>query len=233
MSLVRRATTLSCFTPGVTLATFLVELLFVIGAVARYRLLPFGRLVTILLALLGTFQLAEYALCSGRDHEFWMLVAWIAITCMPAICLHLVALATGRWMASAYCWYGGGLASIAILLRTPQVVGAATCTGRFVALSATQAFGTMYAAYYMSGLLLSVGLLVTGLARRIGHRPLLVWILVGYCVFLVPMTVIALVVAVSWTSVPSIMCGFAVLYAIVLSVRVLPIAAQQGLVMRR
>ena len=65
MNLKRYTGKFYCFSPSVMLATFLLEFGMALYVVWRYKLNTIGRLVTVMLMSLGTFQLAEYMVCGG------------------------------------------------------------------------------------------------------------------------------------------------------------------------
>lgn len=221
-----RATMLVCFTPLVTLATFAIEYALAAFVFLRYGHRPFGRLVSVVLLLLGTFQLAEYRICLGDRTELWTVIGWMAITLLPSASAHIAAWVTRRTTLLVPMLHAVAAIFAGIILWRPAVVQLGTCTGKFVTFSYHSAFGAAYSLYYGAGLAIALAWLIAALVTKSGHRSLVGWTLVGYCSFLVPVGVLTVFSLITRMNVPSILCGFAVLLAVILTVRVVPLEAQ-------
>src|ERR1035437_5936385 len=83
---------LYCFSPPVMLVTMLIEFSLVIYTVWRYKMTTVSRLAVVILASLGTFQLAEYMVCGGLglSNIGWARVGYVAITLLPALGIHML-----------------------------------------------------------------------------------------------------------------------------------------------
>lgn len=214
---------LLCFSPAVMLGTFLIEYLLAVYVLVRYRQLPIGRVAALILMMLGTFQLAEYQICvTGADN--WALTGLAAITLLPPLGIHLISQFTKRLLPviAAYAVAGAFLWAFATV---PDVLQGATCGGNYVILHLMDWYGYAYGAYYFGYLL--VGLWQTAQLLRqpklaAQDHVSILWIMIGYLAFMVPMGIIYQISAEARDAVPSIMCGFAVLWAFILAYKVLP-----------
>jgi hypothetical protein len=146
---------------------------------------------------------------------------------LPAIVLHGIAHVTRRnwwWVRVGYAIAG---AFTVILIALPDVVTPGTCTGRYVVFTVHSLFGYAYAVYYYGGLLGCGALLLRAIRRRMAPLPLLRWMLIAYATFVAPTALLTMIVAATRDAVPSVMCGFAVLFAALLVFRVLPLEAKR------
>lgn len=217
-----RSITLACFSPPVMLATFAIEFALAAYTWLRYGRRPFGRLAAVMLVLLGVFQVSEYAICTTAQQYPWIVAGWIAITFLPAIGVHLVASLT---RPTAWVPFGYGIALVLALtiVAIPTVVTTASCTGQFVTFATETVFSRAYAIYYLGYLALGIVMLSRSLIHHRGPRRLEFWMLIGYLAFLIPTGITYFIVEQTRTAIPSIMCGFAVMLALILAFRILPL----------
>lgn len=225
---------LYCFSPPVMIATFIIEISLAIYTVWRYKLNPITRVTTAIFICLAVFQLAEYNICTetwGVDSATWGRIGHVAITFLPPLGIHLVAKLAGekrRWpYIAAYAF--GVLYALYFMLAT-QGVSAATCLGNYVLFEQGVWSGWPYAIYYYGLLLAAIGyaLWLAG-SKKVGPpvRKSLHALVMGYLLFMIPTTAVNLVDPSTISGIPSIMCGFAVLLAIVLAFAVLPFAHEK------
>jgi len=98
------------------------------------------------------------------------------------------------------------------------------CTGNYVIFQIGKAQTTLYSPYYFGLLIAAVAKGSYALFSKQATNVLAVkWLLVGYAVFIVPVAILTTLHPVTRQAVPSILCGFAVMLAIILVTRVLPI----------
>lgn len=216
-----------CFSPPVMLATFLIEFGLLFYTLWRYQLTTLTRLATIFLACLGIFQLSEYMLCGGLGlgRIEWVKLGFIAITLLPALGLHMTSvIAKKRTGVLIYAAY----ASAAAFVGYFAIVGGATvireCAPNYAILEIGGVASLIYTAYYYGWLLLTVGLAAYWARRQPEKATILRWMALGYAVFIVPTTLANLIDPSTLVAIPSIMCGFAVLCAIILTWQVLPLS---------
>ena len=223
-----RANTLGCFSPPVMIATFVIEISLAIYVTWKYNLNAITRLAAAILFFLAVFQLAEYNVCEGSfgiDSLSWSRLGYVAITMLPPLGFHLATrlagdrrtgLVTTAYMsaglfAAFFTFSGTGLASSA-------------CLGNYVIFATAPMATSLYAAYYYGWLIVGTVYCLTMAARQSQrhHAAALRALALGYLAFILPTTAANIIDPATLAGIPSIMCGFAVLLAIVLAGEVLP-----------
>ena len=217
-----------CFSPPIMVATFTLEILFAVYHVWRYKMNVAIRLVVATLVFLGLFQIAEYFVCGGlgMSHSTWSRIGYASITTLPPIGLHLVhviAKKTGRTLT--WISYASGIAFVVYFLAYSGAFQGYECTGNYVIFQLGDNPSLFYGAYYYGWLAVTIGLALRWRMSKIisaVRKNALKWMLIGYGVFLIPTAIANTVKVESRDGVPSVMCGFAILYAIILTVKVVP-----------
>ncbi len=209
------------------LATFMIEIVLAIWIVLRYRLTAVTRLCVVILICLATFQLAEYNVCEGSwglSSLTWARVGYVAITLLPPLGLHLATRIAGkrnhRMLAASYAIavvFGG------YFMLSEQGLGAQACLGNYVIFEINPWASKLHALYYYSLLLAGVAysLHYAGSARPHIARALKS-LSFGYAAFMLPTTLINIIDPSTMTGIPSIMCGFAVIFVVVIAGDMLP-----------
>ena len=218
---------LFCFTPELALATFIVEISLAIYVFIKDRTSKIGKIAIFTLILLSMFQLSEYLLCAGYDNYFWHLVGGLSITFLPAIGLHLVSVLTGRKILHRI-FYSFGIIFCLMMIFIPGVITGATCAGNYVVFrTLTYDLVSIYKYYYYLGLTLTVIEALIGLRMFKDDplkRKLLGSMVLGYLSFMGPTSVIILIPSFGLKSLPSVLCGFAVIFALILAFVIVPTA---------
>jgi hypothetical protein len=209
------------------LATFVIEFGLLFYTLWRYKMNTTGKLVAAFLGTLGTFQLAEYMTCGGlgMGHYEWVQLGYIAITLLPALGMHMVAslskinakplIIFAYATAAAYSIYFA-FAGGAIIARE--------CSPNYAIFDLRGNGYLFYGAYYYGWLLFTAGMALYQAKLQPKKASLLRWMVAGYAVFVVPTTIANLVDPKTLQGIPSIMCGFAILLAIILVWKILPLA---------
>jgi hypothetical protein len=188
--------------------------------------------------MLATFQLAEYFVCTGYGlhAEQWSRLGFVAITTLPPLGLHILHELAGkpgrRLVAGAYATMGG---FIALFMTYHAAFIGHQCTGNYVIFQLGERVGGLFTIYYFGWLLTSLTLgwrWANELMERKGKAALTKLqtvraLMIGYLVFLVPCALALTIQPSTRRGIPSIMCGFAVIFALILSFYVLPRAAEQ------
>jgi len=231
-----KSTTFYCFSPPVMLATFIIEIVLAIYTVVRYKMNPLGRLVATTLVALAAFQLCEYHVCGGMGirAEEWSRFGYVAITLLPPMGLHILHILAGkprrRLVVTAYVTM---VAAVVYFLLNRTAFKGYQCTGNYDIFQIGARSAMMYGIYYYGWLFGSISLGVTwanelkaagkhAVKRLQGVRALII----GYLVFLVPTALANTINPRTRRGIPSIMCGFAVLFAFILTLYILPRLAQ-------
>lgn len=227
-----KSTQLNCFSPPVMIATFIVEIAMAAYVTWRYRLDSLQRLVVVCLAMLAIFQLSEYFVCGGWGlmAETWSKVGYVAITTLPPLGLHILHKLAGkpnrRLVNTAY----GSMAAFAVyFLAYRYAFRGYACTGNYVIFQLGVFPAWAYGAYYYGWLFTAI-LLGAHWANQLRAKGKKAFqqlqtvraLIIGYLVFLVPTALANSVSPATRRGIPSIMCGFAVLFALILTFYILP-----------
>ena len=225
-------TTLNCFSPPVMLATLSIEGILAVYTLWRYKLNTVSRLITGIFICLASFQLAEYFVCTGYGlrAEQWSRVGFVMITILPPLGLHLMhALADKpkrKLVAASYVTMAGYVGVFS--LYHAALVGH-QCTGNYVIFQIGSTLGGLYSIYYFGWLFVGIGLgaywanqLMESGKKVRRQLESVRGLIVGYLVFLIPVALANFVRPDTRQGIPSIMCGFAVILALILAGYVLP-----------
>jgi hypothetical protein len=212
------------------LATFAIEMGLAAYTFVRYPKGSFRMVVVLLLVCLASFQLAEYQVCEDAPaHLFtWTKMGLVGISLLPALGMHLIGTVTRR-SALIPIGYGLAITYALIFLFVPGATMGADCMGNYVILRLSGGWrGRLYEFYYLGFVALSILELILRLTKtdRSGEkgfsRRLIGFTLFAFLSFTVPMAVTAIISAELRKATPSIMCGFAVLFALIVTFYVAP-----------
>jgi hypothetical protein len=231
----KKSTQFNCFSPPVMVATLLIESVLALYTVWRYKMTESTRLATGMLVGLAVFQLAEYHVCTGPGAEAvpWSRIGFVAITTLPAMGLHLMHVLAGRQgrrlVAGTYVVMTGFIGFFLVA----HVFTGQQCTGNYVIFQFSDKVTGAYGLYYYGLLMAGIGLgwqwannlTQKGKTYRMKSQAVR-GLIAGYLVFLVPVAIANTVKPQTRRGIPSIMCGFAVLLAIILVSYILPRAAE-------
>lgn len=226
----RSQNTFFCFSPPVMIATIIIEVTLAVYTVWRYKLTPIVRLAALMFASLAVFQLAEYMVCRDvGDGMLWSRIGYVAITALPPLGLHMYyAMTKTRNRPLVAVAYLNGLAFVSFFLLAPDAFTGQVCLGNYVIFSLLPGSGWMYALYYYGWLAAVLVLCWKYLRQAKGRgRRTVQGLAAGYAVFLIPAATAGLLKPETLVAMPSIMCGFAVLLAIIMAFTVLPAAAEK------
>lgn len=208
------------------LATFAIEIVFLIYTVWRYRFNELARLASALLFFLALFQLAEYNVCGGMGASAaaWSRVGFVAITILPALGIHLLFnIAKKPWNNVTGAAYGMAAAWIMVFAFTEKAFSGHVCAGNYVIFQLKPHLGGLYFLYYYLWLFVGGYLCVklsAGLKKE--NREALILLALGYVTLLVPTTTANMLSPETVRGIPSIMCGFAIILAGIITFGILP-----------
>jgi len=225
--------TLYCFSPPVMLATFAIEIGLLIWVLWRYRREAVTKLFAVLLLLLAVFQLAEYNVCEGllgMDSLMWAKIGYVAITFLPVIGIHaLLTIGKRRSPLIVAGLYSAAIAFSGYFLGAGNGLGASVCTGNYVIFEVNPHMNTLFMIYYY-GLEILALTLAWQYARKAKQKKIkraLYGLATGYLLLLIPTTTVNIMNPDTIRGIPSIMCGFAVLLALVIAFYVMPQVAKK------
>jgi hypothetical protein len=222
---------LYCFSPLVMVATFTVEIAFALYTFWRYKLDEVSKVAMGMLAFLAIFQLAEYFVCEGSMAYglTWSRAGFIAITMLPPLGLHMIyAIAKAKRRPLLIPAYAMAAGFTVFFVGMDTALSGHECVGNYVIFQVASGLGGLFAAYYY-GWLAAGGILAWRFAKQSGSdktRRALKAMTFGYAAFIVPTATANILSPDTIRGIPSIMCGFAVILAITLVLRVLPNAAE-------
>lgn len=215
-----------CFSPPIMLATFLFEFGAAFYILWKYKKEQLTKLVVAMLLALGTFQLAEYMICGGLGLQGaeWARLGYVSITLLPAIGIHIITTLAGKkaplLVGSAYL---SMVAFSAYFAFAPGAISAHECRANYAVFNLDDISVWLYGAYYY-GWLLAGTALAWFWSRGHSNQTALLWMAGGYLLFMLPTATVNIIDPSTIAGVPSIMCGFAVIFAIVLVAKVMPSA---------
>lgn len=216
---------LYCFSPPVMLATFLIEFGLAFYTFWRYKMDKVSRLAIITFLALGTFQLSEYMVCGGLGltNIEWARFGYISITLLPALGIHMITTLAGKkepLIVNAA--YATCAAFVSYYLISTNAFYGQSCYANY-AVFYTQSMGSqLFTAYYYGWLMIGIYLAWHWGNQLPARRKTLQSMIIGYAVFILPTTFFNITNPATIKGIPSIMCGFAVLFAIVLANKVVP-----------
>jgi len=227
-----KGTTFYCFSPPVMLATFIIEIVLAVYTIWRYKMNVLARLATLMLVALAVFQLCEYHVCGGlglRAKE-WSRIGYIAITLLPPVGLHMLhVLANKPRRRLVVAGYITMAVAVGYFLIDRTAFRGYACTGNYNIFQIGMRPAIVYAVYYYGWLFTSIGFCIrwANELKRTGKSGLnrlaaVQGLIVGYLIFLVPTALANTVKPETRRGIPSIMCGFAVLFALILTFYIMP-----------
>lgn len=225
LKIFREKNTLYCFTPEVMLATLAIEIVLAAYTFLRYRMTAFGVVSSAILVFLAVFQIAEYQICTGETQVFWARIGMIAITLLPILGLHLIMLVnnTEKLLKLVYLVAFG---SIVFFIFSPTAITNAMCGGNYVIFKSAHQLYQLYALYYFGLLFVGIWKIyeqIVSNSHDLRKRSVLYWILAGYLSFMLPTAIVYGFYESALQGTISIMCGFAIVFALILALRAAPL----------
>lgn len=225
-----------CFSPGVMLATFALEFGLFIFVLWRYQWSKTLGTIAGILALLAVFQISEYFVCSGGgfglDPRYWSIAGFLAITFLPSLGLLLMFQLAKKTNGPLI---GGSFLTAVMFagffLLNPGAFTGFECSGNYVIFQLGDYVGIFYSIFYSVWLLITLLLGFEWLFRDKtidnSSKKAVTWLIVGYFSFMLPTAIAININPLTTAGVPSIMCGFAILFALMLVFAILPKVANK------
>lgn len=220
--------TFFCFSPLVMISTFVIEIALAAFVTWKYRHTLLGKVSIVALLCLAVFQLAEWMVCEGSlgmDSVTWSRIGFVVIALLPALGLHIVHILAGRTKSVVPALgYIAAAIFVGYFAVATHGITSALCGGNYVIFEVAPTAIRAFTFYYYSLLLIGTGYaLFWAASEKNKHtKRALRWLVGGYAVFMVPTAVINTIDPTTIAGIPSIMCGFAVLFAFILTFAILP-----------
>jgi hypothetical protein len=214
-------------------ATLVIEVCLAIYTIWRYKLTPLTRLIVLSLLALAAFQLCEYHVCTGYGDGAvrWSRAGYVAITLLPPLGLHILHVLAGKPGRKLVIFaYLTMIGFVGYFLTYHAAFIGYQCTGNYVIFQIGSHPALAYGAYYYGWLLVAI-LLGFRWALQVKDKmatkaKTIEALIIGYFVFLLPTAIVNSIKPETRRGIPSIMCGFAVLFALILVLYILPKAGQ-------
>lgn len=214
--------TLYCFTPLVSLATFIIEWALAGYAWSRYRKTTFGKTAVIFLLTLGYFQFSEFAVCRLGGSQFWARSGLAAIALLPPLQIYLTSLISNMNKMAVKISFLSSIVFILIFSFAPAGIATTQCLPNFVAYYFPHYLGVIYAIWYWLLVLFGMWQLFVALKQKTKYREAILWFLISFVVLVVPTQAAYWFLSYTKIGHVSIFCGFAILTAIIFVAKVLP-----------
>ena len=220
----RSSTTFYCFSPPVMIATFAIEFVLLVYTLWRYKLNNVTRLVAATLILLATFQFAEYHVCQGINGSVYSRIGFIAITLLPPLGIHLVRTVSGRGLrVLVWAAYASALVFVLLFGLNGSSFQSNICAGNYAVFQLAPNLGGWFFTYYYFWLILGIiQSMYFAISANKRIREALTFQAFGYLSFILPTGIVNALHPETISGIPSIMCGFAIIYALMLCFGIAP-----------
>lgn len=221
----KKGIVLSCFSPPIMIATFIIEISLAVYTFIKSRKANSDVGIVIVLVLLAVFQLSEYQICGGFDALFWSRIGLFAITFLPVVGIYLIS----KLRKESHLLRIGFLFAIAFavfFVLVPRTITGATCGGNYIIFDIKSNVHALYGYYYMGFLFLGIWQALLGVKSDRSKKAIkkaLTWFIIGYLSFILPLTLVYILIPITRIAIASIMCGFAVIFAFILAFKIAPI----------
>lgn len=221
----KKGVVLSCFSPLIMIITFVIEISLAIYTFIKSKKAGSDVGIVLVLLFLGTFQLAEYQICEGTNILMWARIGLFAITFLPVLGIYLISklhkesmlLKIGFLLAVAF---------VVFFLFVPWTIDGATCGGNYIIFDIKTNIHSLYGYYYLGFLFLGIWQALIGVKSeksKADIKKALRWLIIGYLSFILPLTLVYILIPITRAAVASIMCGFAVVFAFIITFKIAPI----------
>jgi len=221
----RTSSTLYCFSPPIMVITMLSEVTLFAYTLLRYKMTQITRVVSMMLLFLALFQWAEFNVCGGHNAQMWSHIGFVSITLLPALAIHLISLIAKKknTLLKAISYTVSAIFAVLFGLSSSDI-SAHACGGNYAIFQIADKVGGFYFLYYYFWLFVGIGLCLYYIMKANKKiRQALILQIVGYLSFLLPTGIVNTINPKTIEGLPSIMCGFAVIYAFILVFGIVPL----------
>lgn len=143
---------------------------------------------------------------------------------LPPIGLHMIRAISNRgWQPLTWIAYISGAVFAGVFGFSKTAFQSHICAGNYAIFQLAPRVGGLYFAYYYFWLFIGIGLsLYFSIKSRLLIREALVLQAIGFLIFVLPTGIVNDISPETISGIPSIMCGFAVLYALILVFAIIP-----------
>jgi hypothetical protein len=211
------------YSPVLAAVTAALEVAAAIWALSCGRRRPSIRTIAMILVFLAGYQVTEVAVCASIGAAgFLPRLAFLVVTWLPPLGVLLVVQlqAIRSWVtfAAVIAGFASALGMAVWILVDPGFALVSTCDVVFARYTSAPSDLLAYGIYYWAGLFLMLAFSLWGTVRAEGllERRSLGLVFGGSAAFIVPSILLTRYVAPTQDALPSVMCHFALLFAIAL-----------------
>ena len=211
-----------CFTPQVSIATAIIELIIACIIFLRFKKSKIAKWIALFVLLLGFYQFTEFMLCTSENVQLWGRLGFITYSILPALGLHLTFNYIKHKIKKLFI-YLPMIVFILIAVFDSNFIIQGYCSQFFVsvehyfALTEHWSATLIYWGYYFGYITLMLGLLLNEFrnekneARARNHLLILLTIIL---VITPPLILVNIFPSLN-IAFPSVYCQFALIYAVV------------------
>ena len=216
------------------IATFFIEVGYFAYILFTRKLTTVSRLALSLLVCLAIFQLAEYGICEswgGISGTNWARIGFAGITMLPILGLHLVlAIANKPNKRLLTVGYTISVIWIGIFIMG-NILRGSVCSGNYIIFTIPDGYELSYYFFYDALMALAVCLAFRyiNVVKQKSKQVALQALAIGYLSFILPSMLFGYFDAHGGpdSNLPSVMCGFAVIFATVVTFKVVPLTVKK------
>jgi len=215
---------LYCFSPLIMIITFVIEILMALYTFIQSRKHKSDLGIVFLLIFLGLFQLSEYLICRNCSPLLWGRIGIFAITFLPVLGIYIIAKMNNnsKFLKLAVA---SSVAFALYFVLAPNSISDVTCSGNYIIFDIKSSIHALYGYYYFGFLILGIWeanrSIKTNKSKAL--KTAFKWLIVGYLSFILPLTAVYILIPITRAAIASVMCGFAVVFAIILTFKIAPI----------
>ena len=186
----------------------------------RYELDRKAVIIIAILVNLGLFQIAEWQVCANAGAQVWARIGFIATAILIPLgvdFIHHLAPSQLSKTARSLAWITAG-AFIAWFVLVPNSVNFVFCGGNYSIYRLSIVLGYSYAAFYWGWLFFTVWMANRSLRfmKMPRDNRAMQAFMIGYGSFIIPTLISNAAAPETLKAIPSILCGFAIFFAIIL-----------------
>jgi peptidoglycan/LPS O-acetylase OafA/YrhL len=159
----------------------------------------------------------------GISNIDWARFGYATITLLPALGIHMLSAIAGKktgWLVKTA--YATCAAFVIFYVVGQGALNGHTCYSNYAVFDTLHSSNILFGLYYYGWMFIGIYLAFIWSNELPRHRHALQAMAMGYAAFILPTTAFNIIDPSTTRGIPSIMCGFAAIFAIILVTKVLP-----------
>ena len=208
-----------CFTPTISLATAITEWVLALILITSFRKSKLTPYFSIILMLLGIYQFTEFMLCFSAN-LIWVRVGFIAYSFLPVLGLHATLFYLNK-RKNFTLLYAIPIVYSFLALLTPNFVLSGTCMRLFVSVKTILSNNALLVLPYMLYYIIFITIAFIYLVREYlkvkdkTRKKVSFFIALGIFCMTLPTFIVLQIFPIFNVNLPSVLCHFALLLAII------------------